>query len=189
MFSLPSTIPAGAVADGNFLWFDPFATEEWHGSAQWALESILRETYRRARAVSLSDLNRGVLTMSAVTNMDGDFYRVALQHRSDEPMFQVLDRQLYMAHRGLRAILIPPDVASDIPIVHLATGRRVYVDTPLGAQRVTTDTRCGACGLSPARDRCSGCHAIHYCSASCQRRHWQRHKRACAWWRESTQWL
>ena len=188
-FELPETMPAGAEVRNNcILWFEPFGRDRWHPNARSAFDSILQETYRRARGVQLSELNgeRGP-RVTAVANMDGNFYRVAMTHRSDEPIWRVTEGRLYIAHRGLIAILIPPDVAEGIPIVHLSTCRRGYVETPFCFERVETDMPCAMCGLSQAESRCSGCNAIYYCSARCQQRHWPQHKRACKWWRETSE--
>ena len=38
---------------------------------------------------------------------------------------------------------------------------------------------CSICSHRPARFVCGGCHAVDYCSRSCQRRDWTRHRRLC----------
>ena len=112
--------------------------------------------------MTLSELNQGRMTVTGCTNMDGNYYRVALTHRSDEPIFSAREGKLYIAHRGLIAILIPPDVADGIPIVQFNTCRRAYVATPFFFERVETDMPCAECGLSPAKSRCTGCNAIYH---------------------------
>ena len=38
---------------------------------------------------------------------------------------------------------------------------------------------CGKEGRSPPLRRCSQCEIAYYCSKTCQRGHWKRHKAAC----------
>jgi hypothetical protein len=38
---------------------------------------------------------------------------------------------------------------------------------------------CGACAAPDADQRCTGCRAVYYCNAACQRAHWKKHKVAC----------
>ena len=37
------------------------------------------------------------------------------------------------------------------------------------------------CGATTGLKRCSGCHAVRYCSVECSRAHWRAHKTEC--WR------
>lgn len=39
-------------------------------------------------------------------------------------------------------------------------------------------TICAIC-LAPAEQKCSGCHAVHYCSREHQKEHWKQHKFQC----------
>jgi hypothetical protein len=47
-----------------------------------------------------------------------------------------------------------------------------YIETKVGRQ-------CGCCRKQSPDLRCGGCKAISYCSASCQRDDWKRHKKDC----------
>ncbi|CAM9358762.1 unnamed protein product [Scytosiphon promiscuus] len=40
--------------------------------------------------------------------------------------------------------------------------------------------KCAMCGKGGRSMKCSGCHAVSYCSKECQRKDWKRHKPACA---------
>lgn len=61
---------------------------------------------------------------------------------------------------------------------------RSAAPSPLAAAPPADDSPCcAACGqpegMAVKLKRCSGCHAVRYCGADCQRAHWRAHKAAC----------
>jgi hypothetical protein len=47
-------------------------------------------------------------------------------------------------------------------------------------QGVTFMRECALCSAPNATLLCTGCHAVRYCNADCQRGHWDAHKSHCA---------
>ncbi len=42
---------------------------------------------------------------------------------------------------------------------------------------------CGFCGKDDAPKKCSRCRIVRYCDKTCQRAHWEEHKKICIIWR------
>ena len=104
---------------------------------------------------------------------------------ASEPTDQVWDASLFAPPHLLRNPLYPsppaPPANQDTPPEKKLgkTKKPGSKKQPVKWVDLFTCFLCGKEGRSPSLRRCSQCEIAYYCSKTCQRGHWKKHKAAC----------
>jgi hypothetical protein len=113
----------------------------------------------------------------ALKNKDGNTAEECAQQQEIDHLFQLYRAAHTTEQQSPFQVLPNGNVSHGITLPSINAN-----DTPLSkAQRKeeTHTKKCAVCG-EPSKKRCTRCKCQRYCSSSCQKTHWKKHRKFCA---------